>query len=752
MRRFLSIAAASLLVVCGAYAAPDQEPSGVPPEPAEAILRAGNVTWTDDGPRGWEVTAEDGNVVFRTLQIGSQQKVRQVVEDYVAAALAGRTGDAAALAEPGQSTESKNTIESFRKVLDVKSLETDSVRIAAKDGRALVVSKPLTLKEPNPDGQDTGRLVFTLAQSEGKWLVRDVDFESEATAADEIERFEKEHPDAKQVEAAPAQDVGLPYPPTPKYIASQEVIVSWSEKGDAIWGFSKNTGQWTRQEIQPAAEDELVPVVGGSVAGLQVGGAIYAYSGQTGRWDILRLSGDRKLQMSVDSDMVLVMDEQSIYTFADSTGRWSSPDAAATETAADGRPSGQLSIMYLVHADAQSVSAILGQLFRDVVIAPEQRLNAIIVSGSPEDVSKLEAVAMKLDQPTPDPTPGPSPLYPSHPATRQGPPAYTPPQPAALRQKYDGLEQQAARLAGQYRDLATKATRSPGDAEALKEQLADVVQEAFEARQELQRAELGELRRRLGRIEEQIAARQRIKDAITGRRVEELLNPELRWEPDAQSVDVDRAGSSDAKSQPEAAGSEQPTSATDSTLDTARQLETQRAALQQTYGPQHPKIREIEARLESLRGHQAAASLPSPSSLILRSAEEFGRSRSEAEAELKRLTELKEKGFATAAAVESARRNLAMLRDEYAAQIRLLELELEEAVNAREAAAEHCEVLARLHKAGGASQSEVLESTRAVRTAELRIERVHTLLDLYRKVGQTDPLEPSGPASEAQKR
>jgi thiol-disulfide isomerase/thioredoxin len=73
-------------------------------------------------------------------------------------------------------------------------------------------------------------------------------------------------------------------------------------------------------------------------------------------------------------------------------------------------------------------------------------------------------------------------------------------------------------------------------AEVLKVELAMFVKQAFEARQKLQQAELAQLRQRLARIEQRIAARQRIKSAIVDRRVAELLDPALRWEGDHEAI------------------------------------------------------------------------------------------------------------------------------------------------------------------------------------------------------------------------
>jgi len=528
----------------------------------------------------------------------SRPNAREAVETFVAAALVGEGSDTAALAEAGMSPESTKGIEEFRETLDVESLKIASVRASERKGLALAVSQPL--KETDDTGRDyMSCVVFRLIRSEESWFLSKVCSMSQDAAGQETNTFNQDYPDAKEIVPVLGPDdvrstshepvnhkmpdlqlLGVPSIPTTEYLAGTDVIVSWSEKGewsekaDAVWGFCTSTCKWTKQELQPAAEQELAPLVSGSLAALQVAHAIYAYGAQTGRWDILRLPPDRKPQVSIHADMVLVTDGQDVYTFANSAGRWSSPEAAVPENLAAGKLAHELTIFYLKHAEAQSVSATLSQLFRELSLVADQRLNAIIVrSDSQEDLAKLEAVLKLLDQPIrpdqPDqpnqadrarkPTPedfiralrggarAPARQQPAVPprqptpedllrAMRGGMGASARQQPATLREKYNELEQQAAQTAGQYRDLPDKATRGRFTAEALKRQLADTVKRAFEARQELQRAELAALCQRLVRIEQQIATRERIKDTIIDRRIEDLLNPEYRWDGDREST------------------------------------------------------------------------------------------------------------------------------------------------------------------------------------------------------------------------
>lgn len=192
------------------------------------------------------------------------------------------------------------------------------------------------------------------------------------------------------------------------------------------------------------------------------------------------------------------------------------PGAATTSTSSNRR----LEVFQLSHADPSWVTQVLCQGFRDVEIIANPQRNVLAAWGSQEDLSKLKTVVEILDRPG---------------QTQQ---RDDPSLAAAAREQYNELEQQAAQVAEQYRELSDEGKDETGDAATLKRQLSTIVSEAFEVRQKLQRAELTRLRQRLGRIEQQIAARQRIKDAIVDRRVEGLLHPDVRWDPAHQADNV----------------------------------------------------------------------------------------------------------------------------------------------------------------------------------------------------------------------
>ena len=91
----------------------------------------------------------------------------------------------------------------------------------------------------------------------------------------------------------------------------------------------------------------------------------------------------------------------------------------------------------------------------------------------------------------------------------------------------------------QAHDLAESLRQTP-DA-AKKAELRTAVQRAFTLRQSLLRAELLEMQTRLLQTQQSLDMRERIADQIVDRRVEDFLNPQLRWEGSPGSAPVERA-------------------------------------------------------------------------------------------------------------------------------------------------------------------------------------------------------------------
>ena len=105
----------------------------------------------------------------------------------------------------------------------------------------------------------------------------------------------------------PAATVGL------RTLGAGDLAIVFPESNQAnrVWSFSKTTGKWAEQRIQPPSDQRLNPIATGKVAGLQVGNKFYGYSEKLGAWDVLSLPAGREAKMEV-GDVVVVDDGQTV--------------------------------------------------------------------------------------------------------------------------------------------------------------------------------------------------------------------------------------------------------------------------------------------------------------------------------------------------------------------------------------------------------------------------------------------------------
>ncbi len=115
----------------------------------------------------------------------------------------------------------------------------------------------------------------------------------------------------------------------------------------------------------------------------------------------------------------------------------------------------------------------------------------------------------------------------------------------SLKQRYNELEQQAHQLADKLRQ-----SKSPRESE--RSELHAAVRKSFEARQALQRAELADLAGRMKSMQQSIDMRDKLADKVVQRRVEDLLNPNLKWDTtpskEPKSLVADEPQNSDSTS------------------------------------------------------------------------------------------------------------------------------------------------------------------------------------------------------------
>lgn len=143
-----------------------------------------------------------------------QPNPRSAIESYLEAALAGRFEDAAALALENKSAGRPKTLRTLRRLVTTPKLKVTTVLVGAKKGQSLAVSEHVKIAEANPDGRNTGYLVFLLFESQGKWLVDDIDFDTEAKMQKKVAEFRQQNPDAKPLPASP-DPRPTPTSPTP---------------------------------------------------------------------------------------------------------------------------------------------------------------------------------------------------------------------------------------------------------------------------------------------------------------------------------------------------------------------------------------------------------------------------------------------------------------------------------------------------------------------------------------------------------
>lgn len=177
-------------------------------------------------------------------------------------------------------------------------------------------------------------------------------------------------------------------------------------------------------------------------------------------------------------------------------------------------------IFPLKHLDADTALQIFRALYEsDARLKVEPQSNSLVFRGSVSDQEKIVALLGDLDS-------NASQSKPAVPAGTQALSiaAKSGDQPVAeLRQQYRKLDQQCLELAERLRS-------KPEVDKSSKQSLAEQVERVFDARQQLQRAEIAENVRRLVKIQQTIESREGLKTQIVQRRVEELLNPDVDWQ------------------------------------------------------------------------------------------------------------------------------------------------------------------------------------------------------------------------------
>ncbi len=215
-------------------------------------------------------------------------------------------------------------------------------------------------------------------------------------------------------------------------------------------------------------------------------------------------------------------------------------------------------VIPLEHASVESALPIVKQLLpANARIVGDPERQQLFLFGSQADIEKAYEIVKHVDRPAKATTTA-NPLNPSAPTGYEGMPleAYrsdfirqlqsqlqlpaqqqTLPLKTGLQRQYEAAEQEAQAAAQQWRQLTAKSgdVQTTVEIGAARAKLQAAVAKAFDARQKLQQAELLDMQRRIYSLAGTIDSREKLKDQIIDRRVQELLNPALDWNPPATS-------------------------------------------------------------------------------------------------------------------------------------------------------------------------------------------------------------------------
>lgn len=211
----------------------------------------------------------------------------------------------------------------------------------------------------------------------------------------------------------------------------------------------------------------------------------------------------------------------------------------SSPAAAPATPAGELKVIRLENAEAVQVTSLLAQVLGTNMakIIPDPRTNSLIVEADDSTTLKIEALVQVLDQPSEKPNARADDPDAADPLADDVSPILSkiphlnrlfkyPGNIDELRREYESKDRAAAEIAKQIQGRQADESRRSRD----RERLTQAVREAFAARQKLLRAELVALQVRISNSRESLELRDKAAEQIVERRVEDLLNPEFRWE------------------------------------------------------------------------------------------------------------------------------------------------------------------------------------------------------------------------------
>jgi|GEM_PF-1062315 len=317
-----------------------------------------------------------------------------------------------------------------------------------------------------------------------------------------------------------------------RQVSSNGVMITWSEKNDELRGFSTKLGDWEVISIPP--QTTIVPIVSDTVAAVRIGDSVAAFSGERGWWDVIELSKGSKAVPVLYQSHVQIEDNGHLYTFASEKGVWTSP------TDPELRPANETISPRFKSSVASSPSnnvRVLKNLFEEWRNSlPKYKARGIsILEGNSEAhfrtarqrwMTELKAWLHELFEDFE----AASSAKASVDATTQNRTV------TDLEVQMETLQVELNALRSAKPETSDASTKQP-DRVTLRKQ----VEQAFDVRQQLQELEAQKLRLKLQIIEANLATRQKNRERIVERRVEELLDPNgeaTKWNSARESNDA----------------------------------------------------------------------------------------------------------------------------------------------------------------------------------------------------------------------
>ncbi|MEZ5944405.1 MAG: secretin N-terminal domain-containing protein [Planctomycetaceae bacterium] len=422
------------------------------------------------------------------------------------------------------------------------------------------------------------------------------------------------------------------------------------------------------------------------------------------------------------------------------SGSWSGDDGAGEEV----RPQEIVRRYMLQHVNAESVVQTLKSLYPDsaMAIQSDERMNAVIVRGTEQTQQVIEKVLEKIEgSPTARKTTiglgqtvGDEDEYESFTLSIQ---VGSPDNKRELQQRFNSFESHAQQLAMQIQKLKNAGGSQTNEINRLTRELRSAVRQAFTIRQSLHRAELVEYARRLETIQQSIANRDALADQIIEHRVEELLDPNLKWTvaPGVQLTQQVPSGSNTLGS---------PIKVDGVVVFPARPAESHSYVARVPVAATPANNRPASAEMVPRQQQPSAESTSSASSFRSRYVSQLSRIQ-ELEIHIARLKQDAESNDpkvssfgktqldAMTSRLAQEQAALDFLNEEYATQVKLYKLQLDRLTEEWAVSNEKLKHDAEMVKKGYFSSTQLLEAQQGSREIEIKIELLRTELDLFQK-------------------